>query len=240
MTLVLSNSFANAQVSIAESFSELESLKIDGHNDGLSHSIKFESRNSIVYNEPLDLPYQYLEDGKYSVGTPTVKLIETRLRENTTKTHFITFGPIDGFAVGFTIFESTIPHKIIGQIYSRQIVVPGNGFIYSIERENMNFFVKKKYKIEEGAITEIEQPFYGVDLESYTLNPVTIYKDEELTQPIATIPKNGRIKILIAKDPSEATTLYLVQTSFGLVGWAKLRSDQYRSYDVEGLSNHGG
>ncbi len=236
---LLSSILVSAQPEIIESFSGLETLEIELYKEDLEKLIKFDPSNSTIFNDKLDLPYQYLEQGDYVVSDFSVRLIETVLNKDSDKKHFITWGPIDGPAHGFTIFESALPHKIIGQIYSRQIVVPGNGYVYSIERENYNFFVKKKYIIEADSIKEVNQPFYGVNIDSYALKSITIYQDEELTNPIASIPKNGAIKILVTKELYDYPGLYLVQSSFGLVGWAKLESDQYRSTAVEGLYYHG-
>ncbi len=222
-----------------ESFSNLEKLEFGNSTDKLAKYIKYDLNTSKVFNGKLDLEYQYLEQGDYIVAYSSVKLIETFLSKNSDKKHFITWGSIDGPEIGFTIFESEKPHKILGQIYSRQLIIPGNGFIYSIERENLNFFVKKKYKIEKNNIEEVKQPLYGVNIDSYTLKPITIFEDQQLTKPIATIPENGAIKILAAKEPFEYLSLYLVQSSFGLVGWTKLEASQYRSTAVEGLFYYG-
>jgi hypothetical protein len=230
---------SSSQTKIIESFSNLETLEFEFFKESLTKSIKFNKKHSTIINEKLDLDYKYLEQGNSLVAPNSIKLIETILNPDNSKKHFITWGPINGPSVGFTIFESEKPYKIIGQIYSRQIVVPGNGYIYSIEREDLNFYVKKKYKIEKDTITEIKQPFYGVNIDSYTLKPVTLFEDEELTKPIAIIPENGTIKILAAKEPAEYRSLYLVQSSFGLVGWTKLEASQYRSTAVEGLFYYG-
>jgi len=239
LAIFLSTTITYSQPKIIESFSELETLEIELFEGDFEKTIKFVSSNTTIFNDKLDLPFEYLEQGKYVVSNYSVRLIETVLNRDSGKKYFITWGSIDGPAVGFTIFESELPHKIIGQIYSSQIVVPGNGFIYSVERENYNFFVKKKYQIEEDSIKEVKQAYYGVNIDSYALKSITIYQDEELTNPIATIPENGAIKILVTKELDSYPGLYLVQSSFGLVGWAKLESDQYRSTAVEGLYYYG-
>jgi S-adenosylmethionine hydrolase len=241
LLLFLSIPFVSStQNSIIESFSDLATLEFEPFKESLTKSIKFDKENSTIINERLDLDYKYLEQGNHVVANNSTKLIETILNRDSDKKHFITWGGINGPSVGFTIFESKSPHKILGQIYSRQIIVPGNGFIYSIEREPHNFYVKRKYQIKNDTITEIKQPFYGVNIDSYALKSLTLYEDKDLTKPIATIPKNGVVKILVAEETSEHLSLYLVQSSFGLVGWIKLEADQYRSKSVEGLYYYGG
>lgn len=237
--IFLNTIIGSAQPKIVGSFSELETLEIELLEGDLEKSIKFVPSNTTIFNDKLDLPYEYLEQGKYVVSNYSVRLIETVLNKGSGKKYFITWGPIDGPAVGFTIFESALPHKIIGQIYSSQIVVPGNGFIYSVERENYNFFVKKKYRLEEDSIKEVKQAYYGVNIDSYTLKSITIYQDEKLTNPIATIPEKGAIRILVTRELDSYPGLYLVQSSFGLVGWAKLEAGQYKSTAVEGLYYYG-
>jgi len=81
---------------------------------------------------------------------------------------------------------------------------------------------------------EVQQPYYYVGLKSRTLNTVNIYQTKDCKVLIATLPKDYEIEILLTEDPFEPS-MYLVRTSFGLTGWAKLRAGMYESIDVEGL-----
>lgn len=239
LILILNFESALSQENVIESFSNLEELKIRANQGGLEKYIKFDKANSKVINERLNLDYKYLEQGNNAVSPACTKLIVTKLNKNSSKKHFITWGAINGPSRGFAIFEANEPYKMLGVIYSSKIIVPGNGFIYSIEREDHNFYVKKKYVIYNDSISEVKQPYYGVNIDSYALEPITIYEDESLTKSIAVIPKQGAIKVLLAKESNEYESKYLVQSSFGLVGWTKIKAAQYRSMSVEGIYYYG-
>ena len=83
----------------------------------------------------------------------------------------------------------------------------------------------KKYKLSKGKIREIKQPFYKILRECKTSALTKIYSQKHRKgHLIASIPKGKMVKVLLA-DISDAQGRkteereYLVETSFGLVGW---------------------
>jgi hypothetical protein len=232
--------FLFSQVKIIDSFSNLDSLAIKNENFWLDNNfIKFDSSISTVYNIKSDINIDYSGDYEYAVGIDNIKLIKTKLNRNENKYYFITFGSIDGPSIGFTIFEEKLPNKIIGQIRAASLIVPGNGSLYSIDRYWENFETKRKYSFIEEKIVENKQPFYSVNLISFALRPIDIYSDINLENKLASIPVKGKIEVILCTDSNSRSDIYLVRTSFGLIGWAKLVTGQYQSVDVEGLYYNG-
>lgn len=123
--------------------------------------------------------------------------------------------------------------ELIESFVNYEIVIPGNGAVYTSGHIS-KFDEKHKYVYQEEVFVELEQPFYHVGLKSKTLRTVVLYADETLTKPLATLPPNYEIEVLLS-HPETDTDLYLVKTSFGLLGWCKLEAPQYQSIDVEGL-----
>ncbi|GCC53316.1 hypothetical protein SanaruYs_35590 [Chryseotalea sanaruensis] len=223
-----------------DSFSHLDSLKIPVRNFCLPNSfIKFDPKSTTTYGTYLEINLDTPINQAYSVGNDNIKLIKTKINSKDDKQYYISFGSIDGPSIGFTIFEAALPNKIIGQIQAISLIIPGNGSLYSIDRCWENYITKRKHSIVEGKIMEDKQPFYSVDIKSYALRPIEIYADATFKDKMATIPINGKIEIILCTGSNSTSDIYLVRTSFGLLGWARLRAGQYQSVDVEGLFYNG-
>ena len=242
-----------SQVKIIDSFTNLDSLPIKIDNFWSDNNyIKFNSSTSTVYNIKSDIPMDYsgdyeesaigidyLRNYEYAVGDDNLKLIKTKIDFNSNKYYYITFGSIDGSSIGFTVFEAEAPFKIIGQIYAASLIIPGNGNFYSVDRYCENFETKRKYVIKNEKITEEKQPFYSVNIKSYALKQIAIYSEVEMINKIAIIPENDRVEIILCLDSNSRSDIYLLRTSFGLIGWTKLVVGQFQSVDVEGLYYNG-
>jgi hypothetical protein len=158
-------------------------------------------------------------------------MLRTKLNRNIDKYYYIFFNTCPG-GWGFYIYEEG-NKKPIGELFALNLVIPGNGMLYTSGHMG-NFDVRRKYEFSNNTIVEVEQPYYYVGLKSRTLNAINIYQTKDCKKIIATLPKDYEIEILLTENPF-MPEIYLVRTSFGLTGWAKLKAGQYESIDVEGL-----
>ena len=101
-----------------------------------------------------------------------------------------------------------------------------SGTIYIPNRMNENYEVKRKFKITKNGIKEVKQAFLSVNLECKTSALATLYsKQGEKGNVVAKIPKGRIVKVLVnsfsTHNTEDKSKNYLVQTSFGLVGWVR-------------------
>jgi hypothetical protein len=248
LLLLIISSTTFAQVQPIASFSNLDSLFIEYYNTDYSiydrdkdtfvqdhireqyvGYLKFDPSTTTICNIPSDIE----EDAVYG-AVSIEKIIKTKIGNNKSF-YYVTYGGMEGFLRGFSIWETLIPPKIIGQIHAHTLIIPGNGSVYAINRDFENFDVKRKYTFVKGNLVEEQQPLYSINLTSYALHPITIYADSALTKKLAVIPQYGKIEVIAAINPKSYPFLCLVRTSFGLIGWTTLAADQYMSVDVKGL-----
>ena len=135
----------------------------------------------------------------------------------------------------FHFYDSKDLSICYGSISSLNLYITGNGHLYSSGHINSKFNIKRKLKFEENNIQEGKQPYYYVGSKTKTLKPITIYKTKDTTTPIANLPKNYKIEVLIAETSLEHIDYYLIKTEFGLVGWTKINNKKQKSIDVEGI-----
>lgn len=101
------------------------------------------------------------------------------------------------------------------EITANVLIVPGNGFLYLAGKTNRTFDMRRKYRLgAKGRLQEVEQPFYGVALETSTRRDVTLTAAPTGGGNVASIPAGERVFVLVNTGDS-----YLIQTRFGLVGW---------------------
>ena len=97
------------------------------------------------------------------------------------------------------------------------LIIPGNGSIYISGHTDNMFDTRKKFIYDGNKFNELIQPFYYVGLETFTIKPITLFSDTTLSNPVASLPENSEIEVLINRND-----LYLIRTSFGLTGWLKI------------------
>jgi hypothetical protein len=226
--------FCAATISLAQSsqpFDYLKKITVQPFDDGSLYYNSGELVNSKRGDLPSDHPF-YAEECE---------------GESSSIVAFVTFSASQelaicyGFCPGpsFYIYDNKNPDLYLGHINAQTLYIPGNGFIYASGGEG-SFDAKRKYQILENEIVEIKQPFYYVGLKSTTLKPITIYQTKELKKKIAGLPVEYPIEVMLAeRDFTSTDDLYLVKTSFGLVGWARLKAGQYTEIDVKGLIYRG-
>lgn len=205
---------ASNETKIGEAFDYLSKLKI---NDYVF--IKYRQSTTSVINKELGELEEsnplYRNEGP---ATGDVLLIETKV--NSSDYYFVVFtwGPSGDPAFKFFKEGKSQPSFSIPAL---AVYITGNGSIYSEGHVNNTFNTRKKFTVRNDKLTEVEQPFYYVGLETQTLQPITLYNNENLSNKVASLPKNYSIEVVAHK---KGTSLYLIKTDFGLIGWVKVES----------------
>ena len=116
------------------------------------------------------------------------------------------------------------------EILAETLHLPGNGNLYYERNVNAHIPLEKgKIVYAKEGFKEVPQPFYAINLETKTLNPIKLYSDEKFSQVIASLEKGSKVTALVAKPESPHI---LIKTPFGLTGWVK---DAVFNRDLEGI-----
>ncbi|MGB4654686.1 MAG: hypothetical protein ACOXZ9_06210 [Bacteroidales bacterium] len=129
---------------------------------------------------------------------------------------------------------------------AEEMCINSNGIIYISGNINKMFNQRKKLKLNNNNVTEVEQPFYYVDVKGKLLKPVKLYSQKNNKgELVATLPVGYEIEILLAEPVTNTDEYgmpkpmmnYLARTAFGLVGWLRLGNDDisHMSPVVRGL-----
>jgi hypothetical protein len=173
-------------------------------------------------------------------GTDDILAMELKFDRNSNKKYYFvfTYGPSADPAFYFYDIEAD---EYINAAPGTEIYVPGNGYVYSTGHTNSMFNIRKKWKFNGSEFEEVKPDLYYVGLKTKTLQPLTLYSDQELTTQFANLPANYDIEVLVAERPDKFTTTwkYLIKTSFGLVGWTYAKGGQVRPIDIEGIYFNG-
>lgn len=219
-------------------FGNLEIQKLDYSNCGsleIGITVRYNKSLAVVIGKPIT---KYADDHPFNED----KVLMTEYIFLKTK-----FSPqseefIIGFSGGascdlnFPVYNPET-FELIDRIWAEELIIPGNGFLYSKGHNNSEFTIRKKYRFEGNEIKEIVPEFYYVGLKTRTLKPLVIYTDEDQTIVLARVPENYEIEVLAAKKSKEEdwSWNYLLKTAFGLVGWTKIEAGKINSLDVEGI-----
>ena len=108
----------------------------------------------------------------------------------------------------------------------KKIIITDNGIIY-VYGKYKEYWISTlvKFQINDNKIIPIEQPFYCVDKNQITKESFYIKKDpNENAEKVALIAKNSNIKVIGIKEivNKETEDWVLIQSSLGLIGWAKV------------------
>ena len=214
LTLLILLTLTLLSYDVPSSFKNYKKYSIDSNKDiiDIYLSPKLNESAKTIKNKYID--FVVGEDSKYALQIKIKnQIIKISLSQGQG-------GPAFGAFFRFGKLDNYIP------IYSdEKIFISEHGFIYSINRMNDIYTTYKKYKLLKGKIREIKQPFYKILRECKTSALTKIYSQKhQKGHLIASIPKGEMVKVLLA-DISEARGRkteereYLVETSFGLVGW---------------------
>ncbi|CAA6825260.1 MAG: Unknown protein [uncultured Sulfurovum sp.] len=114
-------------------------------------------------------------------------------------------------------------------IAGESVFISQSGTIYISNRMNENYEVKRKFQITKSGVKELKQAFLSVNMDCETSALATLYTEQGGKGTIvAKIPKGKKVKVLVNAFTAHNSELetdesknYLVQTSFGLVGWVR-------------------
>lgn len=122
----------------------------------------------------------------------------------------------------------------LDELGGEQLFVSSTGNVYLVRRSNELFEKRLKYRISDGRLEEVPQPFYLAAQDCEASATVRIY-DRKCNQGnlIATLPKGASVRLLLLEggeeicpeslapggEASGPLQSYLVSTPFGLVGW---------------------
>ncbi|MFN3528324.1 MAG: hypothetical protein ACK417_00200 [Bacteroidia bacterium] len=213
-----------------KSFDKLSTISVKNH---IEATATFDIASSTVYNaaftEIKSKPKGFvLEDFECEVNS--IIIAEVLLDSKSNRRALLTFDVCPEYEFNLYDLESK---KNLGSFNALNIVIPGNGSMYTSGHLN-EFNVRRKFTLEGRSFRENDQPFYYVGLKSVTLREVKLYSDKALTTTLAVLPSGYEIEVLLAEQAFD-NKIYLVRTSYGLIGWAGLKAEQYKSIDVEGL-----
>lgn len=208
-------------VASAEPFQHLSVLQVKGAYMG--SVIRFNKATTRILNEPVNDSYH----------TP-VRVLITRILSTSDEEYLVIFDPGPSFDPEFKIYRiGNGKEEKIKSIPGEELIIPGNGDVYSIVQANEYFVKRRKYSLKDGTLEEIKQPFYYVGLVSKTRMAIDLYADIDFVIKIAHLPEGSDVEVLVNKDYN-----YLIKTPFGLLGWAQLRGG-CGDEAIKGLCYHG-
>ena len=232
LTFLIINSLLYSQNIVGKkSFEKLTTFSVN-YNEKIA-SFTIDTSNSIIYNEKFEKISNKPKGFKltdFECEINAIILAEVIIDKTTNRKAILTFGICPEFE--FYLYDIKTK-KLIGYFSALNITIPGNNAIYTSGHLS-EFNVRQKFEINDYNIKEKKQPYYYVGLKSITLKSINIYTDKELTEVLAVLPKGYEVEVLLA-EKSYDNRIYLVKTSFGLIGWTKLKAEQYKSVDIEGL-----
>jgi len=198
------------------SFSHLSTFKIPDDSNyiiaGGSIFIHYNSDISTVLNKRT-------ADIRYKEGDDTVtRTIKTKINRNRSDYYFIDYSPGSSGDPEFIIYR-ILPDRLlkIKVLKGTNIYIPGNGYIYISGHTNNMFDTKKKFILKGDVLKEVPQEYYFVGVQSVTTKPIELYSDTKLEEINARLPIGAPVTVVINKGD-----LYLIKTSFGLLGWMKI------------------
>jgi len=138
-------------------------------------------------------------------------------------------GDSDDFNFEFRFSDIDYEENEALSIYADVLFVSANGFVYTKNTANEYFPKFQKFKLQGNTAKEIQQAFYKVNIPCKTSALTHFYSQKcKGGKRVATLAKNTPVKILLADNtnacPNERNSKeYLVETSFGLLGWVSSR-----------------
>jgi len=210
-----------AKVSLA-SFPGLKTLVISGGEGALAQQLSYDASLTQVLNKPLN---------PGAKDEPEItRLASVQLNRDSEVRHFIDFDPGPSADPVYTITDEKTGRKV-GEIAADVLVTPGNGFIYAVGRTDKMHTERRKYAVKEGKLIEIEQPFSYVGLDTKANVALKLTAKKGGGETIADIPKGSEVQVVLRDGD-----YLLLKSSFGLVGWWKMRKDvQAADAEIEGI-----
>lgn len=114
----------------------------------------------------------------------------------------------------------SLDNKINLGVPADMIIIPGNGNIYSQGHTTECFNRRRKYIYEE-KITEVEQPFYYVGLNTVTTDSIKLYSNINGKYSIINIVDDSEVYVILSKRGKNSSNYYLIKTKSSQLGWYK-------------------
>lgn len=202
-------------------FEELKTLTISK-----TVVVKYNPKETKIINKeagklPKDHP---LYDGEF--GFYDMIIMEFKLDVNNSESYLLrhTWGPSND--PSFSVHTAS-DGKCVGSVHGTQIFIPGNSSVYGQGVENACFNLKQKYAFINNKLEAVSQPYYYAGLKTKTQKTIKLYSDDAMTNVLATIPPKYDVEVLMAAaDQKGGASMdkFLIKTSFGLVGWATVKT----------------
>lgn len=204
----------------ADSFENLSVMDVTGFN---TIKIRYDKAITKIINEPI----------KDDRG---IRVLVTHLVKNSPARYLIVFDPGPSDDPEFIIYEiDNNREKKIISLGGQELILPGNGVLYTSGFVDMMFNTRKKFVLHDGIIEEVRQPFYYVGLKTLVNTEVILYEDTSYNKEIAKLPNGSKVEVLINSKND-----YLLKTPCGLVGWVRINyGEACWSATIKDLCFHG-
>ncbi|RKE04072.1 hypothetical protein [Marinifilum flexuosum] len=221
--LLLTSCFVKAQhVDVPASFKYLKYIEVDDrmeicawdHNPMLFYN---ENITNLIQKQVLKGHPLYFENAEYFFITDVAR---SKIDYKKDEYYRIIFSSAESCDPMYSIYKETGDSLIsMGTIECLDLFVPGNGYLYCRGHANTTYNKRKKYKLVGDQLVEVKQPYYHVGIRSEIIESIVLYTDKTLKEELAKLPKGAEVEVLLNEDE-----MFLVKTSFGLVGWWKPES----------------
>jgi len=192
----------------------------------------FEPDGALIYHQAEGA--KPLVDPNESIPTEAPHPVLVTALDNTSPCRIsFSWGPSEDPVFRIDLQDAQGNWQFAGEIGALALVVPGNGFLYAAGSANEMFDKRRKYRIREGQLMEVNQPFYRVDLETKTTASLELRSEPGGGDVVARLSPGSFIHVLVNRGDT-----YLVATPFGLTGWVTIPETQLGS-PIEGLFFHG-
>ncbi|MEM7012137.1 MAG: hypothetical protein AAF585_11695 [Verrucomicrobiota bacterium] len=209
-----------------------------GENSAFPHLKYFEIANDAIYvwYEPKStelliekFPKQLPDPEAY------VPILETKLGDSAGTICRVEFswGPSDD--PHFRLLRKTSSDWMeMGYISCDELTIPSSGSIYAWGWSNQMFAKSRKFAVKNGEVSEVEQPFYNVDMKTKTTKAVTLMSKPGGGEKVAALGADAQVHVLINQGDH-----YLVSTPFGLTGWVEVKEGFQQGSSLEGIYYRG-
>lgn len=195
--------------------------------------VQYDPSLSRVINRRDPSLSDYAVDGEEMGGL--LVLLDTQLDRNNPTRYLIGYdqGPSDD--PSFIVFYKDTKQAVgkTPYIAGLELLLLGNGAIYSSGHTNNMFNERHKYVITKGELSEVKQPFYYANIASELYKDFTIYADKEtMQQAVAFLPKGTKVTVVLAEEyfapdmPDYPQQRFLLASPLGLCGWVNLPYSQ--------------
>jgi hypothetical protein len=152
----------------------------------------------------------------------------------TNKINFTIFfdpGPSNDPTYEVTATRAEKTHRI--SLLADRLFVSGEGALYTDGTTDRDFNFRQKFTMDKNGFHAVPQPYHLVDMECSLQADVSLTSEPcGRGQIVAFVPQGSKIHVLVAPlsascPGGEGSLSFLVNTSFGLVGWAETRSGNF-------------